>query len=244
MKDYLKVISNMAVCHITIYKHIKKIYSEKPSIVSFSHSYMLGKGINISGKIVARTYSHFTNKIVLNAFAKGNFSIFLKKDKTIKKGNYIDFWGLNYYAISYFKGMQSVNPKGFPLTDMGWLVYPEGIIQSSNAMLKVVELPIFITENGTCDSSDKFRIRYIYEHLKILSSSKLSIQRYYHWCLVDNFEWNSGLEKQFGLIKVDNITKVRTIKESGRFYSLLNKLELDDKEILELVDKSQYTKYS
>ncbi|MDR0831635.1 MAG: family 1 glycosylhydrolase [Bacillales bacterium] len=243
--EYLMVISNMATCHLVIYKYIKLLYKGKHTLISFAHSYALVRAYkhSLSGNIVSKTYSYFTNKIVLNAFMKGKFSLFLKNHNKIKKEQYTDFIALNYYAINFFKGTKPKNPSNYPLTDMDWLVYPEGIVICLKEMLKIMKLPVFITENGICDNKDAFRIRYIFEHLKALQDSKLVIERYYHWCFIDNFEWNSGLQKQFGLIKMDNY-KERIIKKSGYFYSLLTQRELDDKKILEMVKDSNYIRFS
>lgn len=37
---------------------------------------------------------------------------------------------------------------------------------------------------------------------------------YLHWSLLDNFEWQLGYEKTFGLIAVDRDTQTRYPKES------------------------------
>jgi beta-glucosidase len=49
------------------------------------------------------------------------------------------------------------------------------------------------------------------------------VQRYYHWSLIDNFEWDEGLAQRFGLIEVDYETQMRTVRKSGRFYGELSK---------------------
>ena len=40
---------------------------------------------------------------------------------------------------------------------------------------------------------------------------------YLHWTLLDNFEWNAGFSKTFGLIAVDRQDFARTIKPSARW---------------------------
>jgi beta-glucosidase len=64
---------------------------------------------------------------------------------------------------------------------------------------------------------DAFRCLYLYEHLKALSESGLPVQRYYHWCFCDNFEWEEGESARFGIVHVDYETQRRTVKKSGRF---------------------------
>ena len=45
------------------------------------------------------------------------------------------------------------------------------------------------------------------------------MERYYHWCFTDNFEWLEGESSRFGIVHTDYRTLERTIKESGRFFA-------------------------
>ena len=91
-------------------------------------------------------------------------------------------------------------------------------MEVSRKLYRLLPRPIWITENGTCDNTDRFRSRYIAEHLEALSKSDLPVERYYHWCFCDNFEWVEGCSARFGLVHVDYGTQRRTVKESGDFY--------------------------
>jgi beta-glucosidase len=104
---------------------------------------------------------------------------------------------------------------------LGWELYPEGLYRLCRHYFRKFHQPIYILENGTCDQTDAFRARYIYDHLvqiKRLLDEGVDVQRYYHWTLMDNFEWAEGLRARFGLIAVDYATQQRTIRTSGRFY--------------------------
>ena len=90
-------------------------------------------------------------------------------------------------------------------------------MECARKLYRIHELPIYITENGTCDNTDDFRCRYLYEHLKAICESDLPIRRYYHWCFTDNFEWTEGESARFGLVRVDYETQIRTVKRSGTF---------------------------
>ena len=109
--------------------------------------------------------------------------------------------------------------EGAPKNDLGWEIYHEGLIELSNKLNKKYSAPVFVTENGTCDNSDAFRSLFVYEQLKLISETENPISRYYHWSIMDNFEWREGESARFGLIHIDYQTQKRTIKNSGKLYA-------------------------
>lgn len=86
-------------------------------------------------------------------------------------------------------------------------------------MYRLLPLPIYITENGTCDRDDRCRCRYLFDHLQALCNCGLPAKRHYHRCFCDNFEWLEGESTRFGLVHVDYATQRRTVKRSGQFYA-------------------------
>ena len=46
----------------------------------------------------------------------------------------------------------------------------------------------------------------------------MDVQRYYAWSLLDNFEWEHGYGKRFGIVRVDYETQRRIPKRSGLWY--------------------------
>lgn len=148
------------------------------------------------------------------------------------KARRVDFIGLNYYSRDILYG--TWNPgrlfarvevkKGEATNDLGWEIYPEGLGIWVKRLWDRFGLPIFITENGTCDHKDAFRKEFTERHLVELGKAMESgcvVARYYHWTLMDNFEWAEGYEARFGLYEVDFETQQRTLRNSGRWYSEL-----------------------
>ena len=65
------------------------------------------------------------------------------------------------------------------------------------------DLPIIITENGVEDDTDALRPRYLVEHLHQVwraANFNWRVKGYFHWSLVDNFEWERGWTQRFGLV--------------------------------------------
>jgi beta-glucosidase len=136
----------------------------------------------------------------------------------VKKGKYYDFIGINYYTRSTVSGIGDGVREGCFKNDLGWEIYHEGLTLLSEGLWKKYSAPIFVTENGTCDNNDSFRSLFLYEQLKNISETENHIERYYHWSIMDNFEWREGESARFGLVHIDYTTKERTLKKSGKLY--------------------------
>jgi len=70
--------------------------------------------------------------------------------------------------------------------------------------------------------SDPQRLQFLRQHLTMVWMAKASgadVRGYFVWSLLDNFEWNDGYGKRFGIVHVDYATQKRTIKSSARFYA-------------------------
>ena len=97
-------------------------------------------------------------------------------------------------------------------------------------MAKRYGLPIVVTENGiSCldsiatdgDVHDAARIDFITRHVAMLRSAMhagVDVQGYFHWTLLDNFEWADGYKQRFGLLYTDFATGTRTPKDSFYHY--------------------------
>ena len=105
--------------------------------------------------------------------------------------------------------------------DLGWEIYHEGLIILANKLAEKYGGEVYVTENGTCDNTDSFRARFIYDQLKLVSETENPITRYYHWSFMDNFEWREGERERFGLVHIDYETQKRTVKESGKLYAAI-----------------------
>ena len=67
---------------------------------------------------------------------------------------------------------------------------------------------------------DEARIAYTRTALEGLAqcvADGIDVRGYLHWTLLDNFEWNAGFSKTFGLIAVDREDFTRTVKPSARW---------------------------
>lgn len=84
--------------------------------------------------------------------------------------------------------------------------------------------PIVVSENGLETANDEARVWYLESALPALAGAMdagVPVQGYFHWSLLDNFEWERGYSSHFGLHTVDPTTFVRTPKPSATRYTEL-----------------------
>lgn len=152
-------------------------------------------------------------------------------------GGDLDFMGMNIYTADRYGRNGKADPEvGFDITAIDWEVVPESLYWGTKFYYERYKKPIYITENGMANTDlisedgcvhDPQRIEFMRRYLKELYKAKeegVDIRGYFHWSLMDNFEWAEGYQKRFGLVYVDykNNCK-RIVKDSGKFYADLIK---------------------
>jgi beta-glucosidase len=117
-------------------------------------------------------------------------------------------------------------------TVMGWPVVPDALREMLVRLhAESGGLPLYVTENG-CASDDYIgpdgtvddveRIEYLHDHLAAALDAieqGVDLRGYFHWSLLDNFEWAHGYRRRFGLHYVDFATQRRVPKRSAGYYA-------------------------
>ncbi len=92
-------------------------------------------------------------------------------------------------------------------------------------------LPLYVFENGLSSMDwvsldgavhDANRIDFLTRYLRQYHRAHaegIPLAGYFHWSLLDNFEWTQGYRERFGIIHVDYATQERTTKDSARWYA-------------------------
>lgn len=224
-KSAMHVMSVMATAHIKAYQLIHRTRSSmgfEDSRVSFAlamRTLVTQNSNNPAQAAVCAVTDRFFQMDIARAMMTGKFTGGLKNLAELTPGTYCDFIGISYLSRSTMSVGGEVERKRAPKDDMGWEIYPPGLVMCARKLYEILPLPIYITANGASDLNDSFRSRFIYEHLYALCASELPIERYYCRSLLDGFEWVSGYSARFGLVHVDFDTMERSVKPSGNFYS-------------------------
>jgi beta-glucosidase len=135
-----------------------------------------------------------------------------------------DFVGVQIYRQIMVPGSGEAlpAPPPMPFTDPGDpranMSRPEALRNGIDYVYEQTHKPILVTENGLETDNDARRVWYIDAALSQLQESiakGVPVLGYFHWSLLDNFEWEQGYKPKFGLFAVDRTTFKRTAKSSA-----------------------------
>jgi beta-glucosidase len=226
-----RVMRNQVSAHAAAYHAIHEIQPRARVGIAMHYHPFIPHTASPLDRAAAGMQSRIFNNLLPMAITDGRLRFPLGRERIPAAAGTQDYLGLNYYTADHVS---------FDLRRAGDLFgrrfFPEGADTSAVGMNANVPegmrmairwadsfgLPIYITENGIEDDSDSIRPRYLAQHLhqvwkKINTGSP--VRGYYHWSLVDNFEWERGWTQRFGLWALDPKTQVRTERSSGKFYA-------------------------
>jgi beta-glucosidase len=152
-----------------------------------------------------------------------------------------DFVGVNFYFDRVMRSAPGREPfpwevvqpsPGARVTDSGAEVVPHRLTDILGRLRDDYgNPPVLITENGAVYGDgpapdgrvrDARRIAFLHDHLVAVEraiEAGADVRGYFHWSLLDNFEWAMGYTQRFGLVHVDYESQKRTVKDSGRYYA-------------------------
>ena len=199
----LLVQINFIRAHNKAYKIIKGVGNYKVGIVKNIVWWQISKQskTKIADYVIAKTLQFLSSDF---------FLIPIKK--------HLDLIGLNYYFTKEIKNLKFCEPHD-KISDLGWWLNPAGILYVL-LNLKKYKKPIYITEHGVADRKDKQRAWWINETLKYCHHAieqGVPLKGYFHWSLIDNYEWAEGFEPRFGLVEIGRENNLER-KPRGSFF--------------------------
>ncbi len=148
----------------------------------------------------------------------------------------VDYCAVNlYFAPTVKAGADGKpetvpDPPNTPRSHYGWAITPDLLYWAPKFLAERYHKPILITENGiSLDDSptpdgkvhDPKRIAFLNSYLgayKRAHQEGIPLAGYFHWSLLDNWEFMNGYLERFGLIYVDRNTQQRIVKDSAFHY--------------------------
>jgi len=228
----LKVAENLTRAHAMAYQTIHRLQVQARVGIALNYrSFTPAKAWSPLDRWTAGMQGLLFNQMFPGAFQTGRLRspAWFKRIPQAKGTQ--DFLGINYYsrdliAFNLLKPGDLFARRFYPATDelssTGFIAnVPEGMFEALKWGQKF-NLPILITENGVEDAEDKLRPRYLIQHLHQVWRAvnfNFQIKGYFHWTLVDNFEWERGWTQRFGLWELDVDTQARRKRPSADLYA-------------------------
>lgn len=229
------VLANLVRGHAAAYQVIHKIQPTARVGIAIHHAQMHPKRAWFPpDNWITKFISYSWNDAFPRAVTTGVLKFLGSKIAIPKAANTLDYFGFNYYNTQEVKFILNMNeffsertyPKDAEVSEHGdFACYPPGFFESLK-WARSYNLPIYITENGIEDSSDTLRPRYLLQHIHQLWRAvnfNWQVKGYFHWSLVDNFEWQAGWSERFGLWGIDIKNQMRVKHRSAELYELICK---------------------
>ncbi len=227
-----KVLSNMLLAHGRAYRVIHRLRPRAQ--VGIAHAVRVFDPARPNSRLdrwAASIPDRIFNRLTLIALTEGVLAFPLALNRKVSDLiDSIDFLGINYYTrdmVAFDAGRpdelfgRRFYAEAAEISDGDYgEVYPEGLYRLLKRF-SAYGKPIYITENGLPDEDDDQRPRFLLTHLAAMHRAiedGVPVKGYFHWSLVDNFEWAEGWSLRFGLIALDVETQERTVRHSGQLY--------------------------
>lgn len=234
IRAWYNALQNMVKAHTLAYTAIHEI--QPKAQVGLAHHYR-GFSPSRTWSPLDRYVTNMVSRLFNDTFPytlKTGILKFLGKRKSFPqaKGTQ-DFIGINYYTREWV-AFSPIKPGNFlietsldPDSDLSPNSFIANEPQTFFHGLKWAAgfgLPVYITENGVEDSQDTFRPKYLVQHIHNMwrgINFNWPIKGYFHWSLVDNFEWERGWSQRFGLWELDIENQTRKKRKSADLYEAI-----------------------
>ena len=226
-----RVLANLARAHAAAYRAIKEVQpTARVGIAQYYRGFRPASGSPLD-RLAARLLHDYLNDAFPRALQTGKLRFPFGAVSIPEAKDTQDYLVLNYYteelvafspsrpgemfARRFYDPQAEISQGGFIA------IVPQGLFRALE-WCHSYDLPIVITENGVNDSQDSLRPRYLVEHLHQVWRAlnyNYPIKGYFHWSLVDNFEWERGWSQRFGLWELDIETLARRKRPSADLYA-------------------------
>ncbi len=225
------VMHHLTKAHALAYRALHEV--DPGCMVGLAHLYRGFKPArrgNLLDAWSARMRFQAFNEAFPRAVTDGKLRLIGQRIRVPEAAGTQDFFGLNYYTSEkvWFDPrnlMELFGRGGYApdadLSPMGFIAIEPNGLWDALRWARGFGLPIYITENGIEDHRDHVRPRYLAGHLKQVwraANANWRIRGYFHWTLVDNFEWDRGWTQRFGLYALDVQTMDRHKRPSADFF--------------------------
>jgi len=262
LRRTVKVLRNMLLAHGRAYRTIHRLQNNvQVGLAHHMRIHLPANPASAADRRAAARLDQFANRSILEAITSGKLTPLLGLGQTVP---YLidscDYIGVNYYT-TICTAFDPTRPGGFfartffdpnaELSDETPQGQAYGEINPRGLYLALKQVaaygkPIYITENGVPDHDDDVRPRFVATHLAEAwraVQEGVDLRGYYHWTLVDNFEWAAGWSLRFGLFDLDRDSGARTPKASAAIYGRIAQANGVPRSVLQKVAPASVAEY-
>ncbi len=234
LKFAIKVEANLLRGHAAAYHAIHEVQPEARVGYALHYRPMVAKHAWSPLDALMRNIRHAgINMAFPSAISTGVMKTPIGKAAIPEAKGTQDYLGINYYSADTISFnirnrkelfTHSDYPEGGDFSDNRFLAnLPEGLFETMKwAVRTYPNLPLIISENGVEDADDRMRPRYLAQHVHQIwrgVNFNWPVRGYFHWSLVDNFEWDRGWTQRFGLWGLELETQKRIRRPSVGLYA-------------------------
>jgi len=207
--------------------------TETEADIAAAKAWFLERNLHILGAIYKGGYSEEYLKRVgkdAPAVEPGDFALISAPT---------DFLGVNLYTGFFVRAKAGARyevvplPVNYPRADSKWLHLAPQVMYWATRFIQEAYGPreIYVTENGcgydaepvvNGEVLDLHRREFLRSYLTELHRAieeGVPVKGYFVWSFLDNYEWEDGYTRRFGIVHVDFATQKRTPKLSSMYYS-------------------------
>jgi beta-glucosidase len=229
----LRALAVMLEAHAAAYQALKRVAPKAPVGIVLSAPRLEPARSTLPDRAAAWAQDWAFLGSTLRALRTGILPLPLKGRRAKVPGllGSADFLGVNYYgkyAVRFDPGNAAllfgrhVQEPTIRTGKCDWgAIAPEGLTRQL-VRLSRFGVPLYVTENGIRDADDSVRPAFLRDHVAAVHQAirlGADVRGYFHWSLVDNFEWAEGWAPRFGLYALDQATQRRTPRPSAALYA-------------------------
>jgi beta-glucosidase len=228
----IRALTNLVRAHAAAYRAIHQVQPQARAGVShYYRSSLPAHPWFPPDRLASRTMGAAFNESFPRALQDGVLRLPMFRRRIPEARGTQDFFGLDYYTRDYvafniFRPreffMRRFFRQGCDVSHTGFIACePDGMFEALN-WARNFNLPVIILENGVEDPNDVLRPQYLALHLMQVWRAvnfNWPVKGYFHWTLVDNFEWERGWTQRFGLWELDVETQARRKRPSADLYA-------------------------
>jgi len=232
LRSTYRVIQNIQKAHASAYHEIHTIQpGSRVGLAIHFRGFKPKNSWSPFDRLIVKLLNSSFNDLFPRTMNQGYFKLPFNKQQSNFLRSTQDFLAVDYFTREFV----SFNPLGYKTQFSRLSFSPSDELSDSKTIANVPDflfnaikwgqqfgVPVIISGNGIDNQNDILRRKYLIQHIHQVWKAvnfNYPVKGYFHWSLVDNFEWNGGWTPRFGLWELDRKSQTRTKRLSADIYT-------------------------